>query len=285
MAVIYRTAGAWGAGQGSNLSAAQVDNNFWDNVSRLAIIEAGIAATVNQIASITVVGSQMTFLMEDATTFGPFTLPVATFSWRGAWTVDTTYSELDLFFASGFGTYIVLLDHVSDPYAFDPFAVDIDSNPLYFQLFGDSLNFLQLTDCPDAYTGKGGYDLRVKATEDAVEFVLRDHAITFWFPGTYIASQVIYREVFNERTTLPTNLLGTEGRYTAPTGSPGFDITINGVSIGTLTFVIGTNDTPSITSTETICEVNDYLEIVAPAGSPDATLANIALAIKSTRVL
>ena len=62
-----------------NLATAEVDENFYDLDTRVVTLEDETLAAVNQIASISVIGSQMTITMEDATTFGPFTLPQAAF--------------------------------------------------------------------------------------------------------------------------------------------------------------------------------------------------------------
>jgi hypothetical protein len=75
---IYRTAGAWGAGIGANLSAAQIDGNFWGHEERIEALETS-APEPNNISNILVVGTQMTIVLEDATEFGPFTLPQAPF--------------------------------------------------------------------------------------------------------------------------------------------------------------------------------------------------------------
>lgn len=135
MAIVYRTAGAWGAGLGVNLSPAQVDNNFYELVTRVVALESS-GIQPNNIASVTVVGSQMTIFMEDASTFGPFTLPIAMLHWRGEWVPDEDYNELDIVWVAFQGTYLVLRDHTADPYDFDPAAVDVSSNALYFQLMG-----------------------------------------------------------------------------------------------------------------------------------------------------
>ena len=64
MTTVYRTAGAWGAGSGADLTPAQVDTNFYDKETRITAIEAaGVAVGV---ASITVSGDQMTVHMTDA---------------------------------------------------------------------------------------------------------------------------------------------------------------------------------------------------------------------------
>ncbi|KEC73137.1 hypothetical protein RLPCCGM1_c1253 [Rhizobium leguminosarum bv. phaseoli CCGM1] len=72
--ITFRTAGAWGAGKGSNLTPAEVDANFYDLDGRVAELEDNPPGP-NQIADITQVGDQITIVMEDASTFGPFTLP------------------------------------------------------------------------------------------------------------------------------------------------------------------------------------------------------------------
>jgi hypothetical protein len=48
MAIIYRTSGSWGAGKGSNLTAAEVDGNFSDSDTRVVTLEG---AGLNQESS------------------------------------------------------------------------------------------------------------------------------------------------------------------------------------------------------------------------------------------
>lgn len=72
--ITFRTAGAWGPGKGSNLTPAEVDENFNDLDGRVSEIEDN-PPSPNQIADITQTGDQITIVMEDASTFGPFTLP------------------------------------------------------------------------------------------------------------------------------------------------------------------------------------------------------------------
>lgn len=86
---LYRTAGAWGAGLGANLTAAQVDENFWGHEERLDAIETS-APLPNEISNIIVSGTQMTIILEDATEFGPYTLPQAPFRPSIVSTVSTT---------------------------------------------------------------------------------------------------------------------------------------------------------------------------------------------------
>lgn len=135
MVVKYRTAGDWGAGEGRLLFPEEVDENFWSVVLRLVELEE--SPNVNLIQNFTVVGDQLTILMDDGSTFGPYTLPATVFTWRGDWASTTSYSAFDVVTVEGSGLYLVLNDHTSEA-AFDPDAVsdDTEALPFYHKMFG-----------------------------------------------------------------------------------------------------------------------------------------------------
>lgn len=131
MAMIFRTAGAWGAGSGANLTPAQVDQNFYE---LFLSIEGILDSTDIQgvgIANIVVVGSQMTIILTDATELGPFTLPTASFIFRGEWAPSVVYAGNDVFTVSGAGLFLVLQPHTSDT-VFDP--AEADTSGAFYQL-------------------------------------------------------------------------------------------------------------------------------------------------------
>lgn len=72
MTITYRSV------KGSNLTPTEVDDNFHDLDDRIGELEDNPPEPVN-ISNIIVVGTQMTIYLEDATFFGPFTLPQANF--------------------------------------------------------------------------------------------------------------------------------------------------------------------------------------------------------------
>lgn len=118
MTVIYRTAGAWGSGKGSNLTPAEVDGNFYDHEGRIAAIE-GSPPTPVEIASIDVnEDGELTVTMDDDTTYGPFQIPVTAFTWRGDWAASAYYNLYDVVYAINYGVYIVMKEHTS-PSVFD----------------------------------------------------------------------------------------------------------------------------------------------------------------------
>ena len=104
MAIVYRTAGAWGGGKGSNLTAAEVDSNFYDLHGRVDTLESGSMAPA-EIDDITVLGREITITLTDARSFGPFDLPRTYFSWRGEWAPTTNYYSNDVVSVAGDGIY------------------------------------------------------------------------------------------------------------------------------------------------------------------------------------
>ncbi|MCA3573369.1 MAG: hypothetical protein IOC86_05580 [Aestuariivirga sp.] len=113
MTMIYRTAGAWGAGKGSNLTAAEVDGNFHDLDARLVDVETNPAQPV-QIEGITSTGSALTITMDNGDVYGPFPIDAATIDFRGNWGPATAYKTNDIVVHAGSEVYYVAADHTSD---------------------------------------------------------------------------------------------------------------------------------------------------------------------------
>lgn len=132
MTQTYRTDdfGRWGAGQGFNLTPAQVDINFWDIIERLEAQEIRPDPAAG-ISHFEVIGTLLYVHMDDDTTIlGPYELPYATFRSRGEWAVSTSYSVLDTFTING-SLYAVTFAHTSDATSFDAGANDGAGNDYY----------------------------------------------------------------------------------------------------------------------------------------------------------
>jgi hypothetical protein len=127
----------WGAGNGVNLTARQVDLNFWNLLQAVTDLQA--LSGSNSIVAVTASGNTISFLTSNGTTLGPITIPTAAFSWRGAWAPNTVYNALDVVSVTGVGTgidglYLVLRNHTSAG-SFNPAATDAAGNALYLQMF------------------------------------------------------------------------------------------------------------------------------------------------------
>lgn len=135
MTLTYRAAGAWGAGKGSNLSAAEADGNIYHLKLLIDDLTENIPQGVSVVDFI-VTGTQFSVVLSDASTLGPYALPVAAFHWSFEWTPDTAYSELDTFHVDGFGIYLVLQDYTSGP-TFDP-DVSTTAGPVLTQMLPET---------------------------------------------------------------------------------------------------------------------------------------------------
>lgn len=133
MTITYRTTdlGQWGTGLGSNLTAAQIDENFWTLYN---LIQSSSATTGVGVASASVNDSQLSFTLTDGTILGPFTLPTISLNPRGLFALSTTYAVNDVFTAAGC-VYIVIYPHTSSDTLFDQYANDGAGHNYYQLLF------------------------------------------------------------------------------------------------------------------------------------------------------
>lgn len=78
--ITFRTDGDWGVGQGSNLTPAQVDVNFYNLQQAVEYLEAN-PVQPNEIVNVVQSGSEITFWMTDSTSF---TISMPTVAYKGA---------------------------------------------------------------------------------------------------------------------------------------------------------------------------------------------------------
>src|SRR5262252_9498154 len=96
--------------KGSNLPPSEADGNFVyldGRITTLAALPMGVG-----IDHITVLGNQMTIYLTDSSIQGPFTLPTASFTFRGEWQASTLYHTNDIITHAN-SVYMVLADHTS----------------------------------------------------------------------------------------------------------------------------------------------------------------------------
>lgn len=114
--------------KGAPLTKSEFDGNIHNLDDRVTALETDPPEAVG-VDSITVSGDAITFVMTDATTRGPFTLPVLDHPLRGPWAAATDYAKRDWFTING-TLYEVLRDHTSAA-TFDAGANDGSGHAYY----------------------------------------------------------------------------------------------------------------------------------------------------------
>lgn len=267
--VIFKTTDGlrWGSGgglgTGGNLTPLQVDENFWELLTRIQALENDPPEAVS-IEDFTVIGSQLEIMMTDGSTRGPFDLPIATFRDVGEWTNDLPLLQLDFFSVLNRGWYRTNIAHTtpSSPATFDPDAIDEDSGsptfgqPLYTLVFGE-----------DAYI----------------------YVIGFFYPGkpgtgvdddTAIAGHVLVHPI-----TLPADLEDSRAALKIdPAADMEFIIRKNGTDIGSVDF--GAGDTVgTFTFADDVSFVaGDVLTLIKPTDGVDVDARELSVTFNAIRV-
>ena len=244
--MLYRTddGGKWGAGKGSDLDPVEVDNNFWEIDQRVLALETSPPEAIG-ISSITVTGTSMTVHMSNGSTYGPFTLPIATFTDRGEWTNDTVYAPLDFVHVPALGLFEVLVDYTtpSAPTAFDRNAVDGSSNPVYKQVFG--------------VAGGANYDIpfSVVGMIPGDGLLLRDFVVTrpILLPNT-LSGSLFHLRAATSVETLVFSLYKNATLIGTVTFAPGVGLDGSGGQFGVVSFV-----------SDVSFAINDLFGIYAPS--------------------
>lgn len=264
--IVFRTVGPWGgaggAGTGGNLTPLQFDENMWELLTRVQVLENNPPVAVS-VAGFTVIGSQFQVNMSDATTRGPYDLPIATFRDVGEWTNNLPLFVLDFFDVPHSGFYRTLIAHTTPvaPAVFDPAAVDEDSGsptfgqPLYTLVHGEDT---AIYDIGWFYPGKPGIGV-----ED----------------GAAIAGHV-----FVQTVTMPALLEGSEANLkVAASADLSFPIEHEGVAVGSVDFAAGETDATFTFTDDVDVAVGDVVCLIKPAGV-DSAARELSVTLKLVRV-
>jgi hypothetical protein len=318
--ITFRTTGVWGAGKGANLTAVEVDENFFELLDRIGDLEAEPPVAVS-VASVTTTDNTFTIHLTDGSSQGPFNLPSAKFT-VVAWTPNTLLVP-NTFVTEGGNTYLVLLAHTSAA-TFDPNATDGLGHDLYGQLPFPSQPILQFLDAgwtPDTHLHYGEI---FSVPDVGVFLVLRDHisAATFDPDAENGSGLPLYEKIFtpieseianlqfqfagaspSDNSTILVYIQDDDRDLVFDTDFPGsfahlevvctaaqtWTLTYNGATVGTVTFEPGslldggTGQFGVITGTGAQIPNGDILRLKAPSSS-DATANFLTLALRGRYV-
>lgn len=274
----YRTSDGtrWGGGFGADLSATQIDLNFWTLFSAVQDLEdapgagAGIDF-INQPAE----GNIFYVHLTDHRVLGPFFIPTANWNPRGEWTPNTAYAAYDVVYYNG-SVYLIVVPHTSGA-VFSPFSTDGMGHLLYNLLLQQPANALP----PD---GTEGMRL-VKASGSP--YVTRWEydliRITFFCAGQPLPTELLFQYPVVSNMDWPAGLIGSvvfarQGASAETT----YTLLKNGAEIGTITFAASPSDVATIDFPDIISFVpGDIVDLIGPF-TPDATQSDISFSIVGT---
>jgi len=260
----------WGAGQGSNLTNVQVDDNFWFLYELIVALQEEGSGGDGGIASFSVVGASLFVTLTSGAVLGPYPLPVAQWNPRGAWAPTTAYAIQDVV-SNGGALYLVIFPHTSGA-TFNANANDGAGHNFYALLLAE----------PSAILPAGGAALAVLAKHSATDFdtewLTLTRNLTLFVAGQPGANELLLYYVAPEAFTLPAGLTNSRaGSTTAAAAAVSYGLFKNGVAIGSVNFAPTT-----FTFTAAVSFApGDVLTIVGPT-VPDAAQANIGIVLVAT---
>jgi len=273
MAITDRTAGVWGGGQGSDLAAAQIDENFWELESAILVLQENASNSAG-IDYFVVEGNQLFVHLTDHVVIGPYTLPTAQWDFRGGWLPLTTYADFDVVTNDG-SVYLVIWPHTSTA-TFNPNANDGMGHNYYGLLLSQPADELP--------AGGTVGQVLTKSTGSpyATEWVSPTRDLSLYIEGAAESSELVLQYLVAQEMTFP---IGMDGSLafagTPPTTDQAYELYQNGVFIGSVNFTPSPDEVTFTFAAAVTFMPGDILTMIAPVHA-DAHMTNISFTFIAT---
>lgn len=269
----YRTTDGtkWGGGLGSDLSATQIDDNFWELESAIEALQDHAAMAGAGIAYFAVAGTNLYVHMTDHTVLGPYTIPTSQWTFRGAWAAVNPYNPMDVV-TNGGAVYLILITHTSAA-SFSAGANDGMGHNYYGLILANPSNII-----PSG--GVAGQRL-VKNSATAFDTLWKNDTrnVAVYIGQPPLSNELLVRYVSPDIITFPSGLTGSEtSSGTVPTHNVSYILQKNGAAVGALLFEGGSQVVNINFSVAVTLNPGDYLDIIAPV-VPDDTHANFSICL------
>lgn len=278
----YRTAdnSRWGGGNGSDLTATQVDLNFWNIYEAVFNLQAAQRTTVS-IDFITQPegGNQFFITLTDHQVLGPFFIPTSQWNPRGRWQPSTNYAPFDTVSDIEGNLYLVTVQHTS-ALTFNPFATDGDGHLLYVLIIVAPANSLPTNGVVGQYLVFTAGSPAFSAWRNAYR------NLALYIPGQPQAGSTLFQYCVTENMFFPVGLAGSVAFAATQTlTTVSYTLFKNGNAIGAIFFNGPSPDSISVQFVEQVNFVaGDVITMTAPA-SPDAQQAGISFTLQATLAL
>src|ERR1035437_90721 len=229
--LVYRTTDAtrWGGGQGSDLTATTIDQNFWKLFGAVdALQRLNIGAGIDYINQPS--GGNLFFIhLTNHAVLGPFTIPSSNWNPKGPWAPANVYAVYDTVTNNG-SLYLVLVAHTSA----GTFSVNADDS------LGHNIYSLLLASPANSQPTGGSAGQRLvknSATHYDMAWVSDLIRMALYIEGHPDPGETVMQYMVVDNMTLPASLTGTVVYQGTPTTVPcSYTINKNGSVIGTIGF-------------------------------------------------
>lgn len=279
MTLTYRTddVSRWGTGNGADLSAVQIDLNFWAVQQAIDALEAAQQFTVSiDFISQPTGGNQFFVHLTNHSVLGPFTIPTSQWRPRGDWQPLTTYATFDT--VSDGGALYLVLQPITSAATFDPNA----------QQSLSAVYALILSPPADGVPTDGVAGQRLAFIGGSPAFAAWKNEyirLALFIPGQPQAGSTLLQYCVTDDMQLPAGLAGSVAFSATPSSTTmSFPIFKNGTPIGSIIFN-GSGSSPSdvdVSFPDAVSFVpGDIITLNAPP-APDANQANISITLLAT---
>jgi hypothetical protein len=262
----------WGGGNGSDLTATQVDLNFWNLFEAVLDLQMNAPTPVSiDFISQPVGGNQIFITLTNHQVLGPFTIPTSQWNPRGEWQPNTSYAPFDV--VSFDGSLFLVTQAVVSAATFNSLAM-IGTQLVYILILSSPQETLPL----DGLVGQRLVSQGGSPTDTAWEF---DSIRLFVFVENQPnPNETLLQYPVVDNMTLPLGLEGSVAFASTPTQSDvSYSLLLNGSFIGAIDFNGPSPEDVSVTFGEAVaCVPGDIISLVAPP-VPDSVQAGISFTI------
>lgn len=259
----------WGAGLGADLSASQIDINFWVLFTAVEALQDH-ADTHAGIDHFVVNGNLLYVYLTNHLVLGPYTLPQAQWNFRDTWLPLTNYAVFDVF-TKDHAVYLVVFAHRSNS-DWSPFSSDGHGHDYYKTLLA----------APPKELPQTALHNQVLTWIDSpgdVAWKTQTRNLGFYLETPPDPLDVVFRWPFTEVTTFPVGLTGSQAKpYTPPTVNQAYQIYQAGANIGTVTFHPSPTAATFTFPLAVTFTPGEVMTIVGPS-IPDPHMTGIAIAL------
>lgn len=265
----------WGTGNGSDLTAAQIDINFWVLYTTVIALQDHFDSNGAGISYFIVNGDQFTVMLTNHVALGPYNLPVAAFNFRGEWEANQTYNINDVFTQDG-AIYMVIWPLANSGATFFAGSNDGMGHDYYALMLASPASEL-----PTGATNNQVLRWNAESPAES-QWVSLTRNLAIYLETEPNPLEEVLRYMCPETMTFPAGLTGSvASAANAPTTAQTYELYWNGAAVGSITFSASPEEVTFSFPHEITLEAGDILSIVAPS-VPDPHMDFISITLVGT---